>query len=147
MVHWGQNRIYSVSFWDGSEVKGIADDLSLVPEALLIIKHKCSRLLSCVKISQGICNWEWQLGGGGSLPLVTAKQPEPNGLINELITQGIFSGCFLLNNCLWNTAKVAQEMRGYGAGHEKETTSPRGRRNMLSNPFGWYYKVAGSLGS
>lgn len=54
MVHWGQNRIYSVSFWDGSEVKGIADDLSLVPEALLIIKHKCSRLLSCVKISQGI---------------------------------------------------------------------------------------------
>jgi len=46
-------------------VKGIADDLSLVPEALLIIKHKCSRLLSCVKISQGIQSSKvWKLGKG-----------------------------------------------------------------------------------
>jgi hypothetical protein len=42
-------------------------------------------------------------------------------------------------------AKVTQEMRGYDAEHEKETTSPRGRQDMLSNPFSRYYKVAGSL--
>lgn len=54
MVHWGQNRIYSVSFWDGSEVKGIADDLSLVPEVLLIFKNKYCQFVFFLKICQGI---------------------------------------------------------------------------------------------
>lgn len=53
MVHWGQKRIYCVSLWDGSEVKGTSW-LSLVPEALSIFKNKCSQFLSFVKISKGI---------------------------------------------------------------------------------------------
>lgn len=36
-------------------------------------------------------------------------------------------------------------MRGCDAEHEEGTPSPRGGRDMLSNPFGWYYNTAGRV--
>lgn len=54
MVHWGQNKHTVWVCEMDQRWKELAGDLSLVPEAMLIFKNKCSPLLSFAKISQDI---------------------------------------------------------------------------------------------